>query len=55
MAGPRDRLGYVLALLVFSDTFGYAIVLPLLPLAAQKAPARPEVAADKKFKLSWAR
>jgi MFS family permease len=36
MAAPRDRLGYVLALLVFTDTFGYAIVLPLLPLAAQR-------------------
>ena len=36
MAGPRDRLGEVLALLVFTDTFGYAIVLPLMPLAAQR-------------------
>ncbi|HEX2680572.1 MAG TPA: MFS transporter, partial [Candidatus Dormibacteraeota bacterium] len=31
-----DRLLAVLALLVFTDTFGYAIVLPLLPLAAQR-------------------
>ena len=31
-----DRLMGVLALLVFTDTFGYAIVLPLLPLAAQR-------------------
>ena len=36
MAGRPDRLGHVLALLVFTDTFGYAIVLPLLPLAAQR-------------------
>jgi MFS family permease len=36
MAAPRDRLGEVLALIVFTDTFGYAIVLPLMPLAAQR-------------------
>jgi DHA1 family tetracycline resistance protein-like MFS transporter len=36
MVAPRDRLAQVLALLVFTDTFGYAIVLPLLPLAAQR-------------------
>jgi predicted MFS family arabinose efflux permease len=36
MAGRSNRLGYLLALLVFTDTFGYAIVLPLLPLAAQR-------------------
>ena len=36
MAGPRGRIADVLALLVFTDTFGYAIVLPLLPLAAQR-------------------
>lgn len=41
MAGPRDRLGEVLALLVFTDTFGYAIVLPLMPLAAQHRGASP--------------
>jgi DHA1 family tetracycline resistance protein-like MFS transporter len=41
MAGPRDRLGEVLALLVFTDTFGYAIVLPLMPLAAQRRGASP--------------
>jgi DHA1 family tetracycline resistance protein-like MFS transporter len=31
-----DRVMALLALLVFTDTFGYAIVLPLLPLAAQR-------------------
>jgi MFS transporter, DHA1 family, tetracycline resistance protein len=36
MARPRDRIAEVLALLVFTDTFGYAIVLPLMPLAAQR-------------------
>jgi MFS transporter, DHA1 family, tetracycline resistance protein len=36
MGGRRDRLAQVLALLVFTDTFGYAIVLPLMPLAAQR-------------------
>ena len=36
MAIERDRLFQVLALLVFTDTFGYAIVLPLMPLAAQR-------------------
>jgi MFS transporter, DHA1 family, tetracycline resistance protein len=41
MAGPNDRLGKVLALLVFTDTFGYAIVLPLMPLAAQRRGAGP--------------
>ena len=41
MAGTRDRLGEVLALLVFTDTFGYAIVLPLMPLAAQRRGASP--------------
>jgi DHA1 family tetracycline resistance protein-like MFS transporter len=41
MAGPRDRLAEVLALLVFTDTFGYAIVLPLMPLAAQRRGAGP--------------
>lgn len=36
MQAGVDRLTGVLALLVFTDTFGYAIVLPLLPLAAQR-------------------
>lgn len=39
MAGRHDRLAEVLALLVFTDTFGYAIVLPLMPLAAQRSGA----------------
>jgi MFS family permease len=41
MAGTRDRIAEVLALLVFTDTFGYAIVLPLMPLAAQRRGASP--------------
>lgn len=36
MAVRPDRLFQVLALIVFTDTFGYAIVLPLMPLAAQR-------------------
>jgi len=35
------RLSGLLGLLVFTDTFGYAIVLPLIPLAAQRRGAGP--------------
>jgi MFS family permease len=37
MVVPRpDRLTLLLGLVVFTDTFGYAIVVPLLPFAAQE-------------------
>ena len=36
MDTTQKRLAQVLALIVFTDTFGYAIVLPLMPLAAQR-------------------
>src|SRR5438552_16838242 len=36
-----DRILVAIAALVFVDTFGYAIVLPLLPVAAERDGAPP--------------
>jgi MFS family permease len=41
MRREEQRLAYLPAILVFTDTFGYAIVLPLLPLAAAHRGAGP--------------
>jgi DHA1 family tetracycline resistance protein-like MFS transporter len=38
-----DRILFAIAALVFVDTFGYAIVLPLLPFAAEREGAPPIV------------
>ena len=39
--GGADRILVAIAALVFVDTFGYAIVLPLLPFAAEREGAPP--------------